>query len=163
MVEILPLRERPHAIATLAKWHFAQWGSMNPANAIERRLAAFQEHLQPGRVPQTFIALEGDRLLGSASLVSTDLPQRLDLYPWLASVYVDPAERNRGIGSRLVNRVVEEARSLGFPRLFLFTPDRAKFYAGLGWQKIEDSDWNGLPVTVMEYVLRPEGNAPTTP
>jgi predicted N-acetyltransferase YhbS len=153
MLQVLPLRERPQAIEQLARWHFAQWGSLNPTSTIERRVERLQGHLTPGRVPQTFVAVEGDALLGSASLVAADLPSRSDLSPWLASVYVDPPHRNQGIGAALVNRVAEEARLLGLPMLYLFTPDRAAFYAKLGWQFVEEADWNGTVVTVMELPL----------
>jgi N-acetylglutamate synthase-like GNAT family acetyltransferase len=84
------------------------------------------------------------------------LPSRDDLSPWLASVYVDPPFRNRGIGASLVQRVAQEARTLGFPTLYLFTPDRAAFYANLGWQVVERDEWNGCQVTVMELKLNQE-------
>jgi predicted N-acetyltransferase YhbS len=154
VLQILPLYERPQAIEQLARWHFAQWGSLNPAGTIERRIARFQEHLQPDRVPQTFVAVDDDQLLGSASLVAADLPNRADLSPWLASVYVDPPFRQRGIGAALVEFVAKEARRLGFPVIYLFTPDRAAFYGRLGWQVVEQSDWNGIGVTVMELPLK---------
>ena len=154
MLSILPLRDRPQAIEQLARWHCAQWGWINPASTVERRIARFADHLQPGRVPQTFIALDGEQLLGSASLVAADLPARDDLTPWLASVYVDPPFRNRGVGAALVARVTEEARTLGQPALYLFTPDRAAFYARLGWQVVEQADWNGTAVTVMDLKLQ---------
>ncbi len=154
MIEILPLGERPGCIEQLAQWHFAQWGSINPASTVERRIDRLQGHLQGGRVPQTFVAVDGDRLLGSASLVAADLPSRDDLSPWLATVYVDPPFRNRGVGAALVQRVAQEAQLLGFPMLYLFTPDRAAFYAKLGWQVVERDEWNGCEVTVMELPLR---------
>jgi GNAT superfamily N-acetyltransferase len=150
---ILPLVERPQAINQLALWHFVQWGVMNPASTVERRRERLQTHLQRGRVPQTFIAVDGEQLLGSASLVAADLPSHDNLSPWLASVYVDPPFRNRGIGAALVQAVVEEARSLRFPLLYLFTPDRARFYAGLGWETIEQSRWHDMAVTIMQYDL----------
>lgn len=153
MTQILPLRERPQFIEQLARWHFAQWGLMNPTNDVGRRMERLRGHLEPGRVPQTFVAVEGEQVLGSASLVAADLPERSDLSPWLASVYVDSPFRNRGIGGQLVNRVAEEAQSLGFPVIYLFTPDRAAFYARLGWQEVEQNQWNGEPVTVMELKL----------
>lgn len=154
MCTILPLRDCPQFIEPLARWHFAQWGSLNPASTVERRIAKLQEHLQPGRVPQTFVAVEDDQLLGSASLVAADLPSRDDLSPWLASVYVDPPFRQRGVGAALVERVAQEARSLAFPVIYLFTPDRAAFYVRLGWQVVEQDDWNGTTVTVMELKLK---------
>jgi len=156
MIEILPLGERPGCIEQLAQWHFAQWGPFNPTNTVERRIERLQGHLERGRVPQTFVAVDGQRLLGSASLVAADLPSRDDLSPWLASVYVDPPFRNRGVGAALVKRVAQEAQLLGFPTLYLFTPDRAAFYANLGWQIVERDEWNGCQVTVMELKLNEE-------
>jgi GNAT superfamily N-acetyltransferase len=153
MIEILPLSDRRGCIEQLAQWQFAQWGPFNPANTIDRRIDRLHGHLESGRVPQTFVAFDGERLLGSASIVAADLPSRDDLSPWLASVYVDPPFRNRGIGAALVKRVAQEARALGFPTIYLFTPDRAAFYANLGWQTVELADWNGLQVTVMELPL----------
>ena len=153
VLEILSLRERPEAIEQLARWHFAQWGPYNPANDVERRIAGLQRHLASQGVPQTFIAVDGETLLGSASLVAADLASRENLSPWLAAVYVDSPHRNRGVGAALVNRVVEEARSLGLPTLYLFTTDRSAFYAKLGWQVVEETDWNGTAVTVMELPL----------
>src|SRR5690242_15674592 len=102
MIEILPLGRRIEHIEQLAQWHFAQWGPFNPANTVECRVERLQGHLDAGSVPQTFVAVDGDQLLGSASLVAADLPSRGDLSPWLASVYVDPPFRNRGIGAALV-------------------------------------------------------------
>ena len=153
MLQVLPLCEHPQAIEQLARWHFAQWGPANPANNVERRIARLQGHLEPGRVPQTFVALDGEQLLGSASLVAADLPNRDDLSPWLASVYVDPPHRRQGVGAALVKRVADEAIALGLPTLYLFTPDRAAFYARLGWTVMEQDQWNGTPVTVMQLQL----------
>lgn len=153
ILRVARLSEHPQAIEQLARWHYAQWGPANPANNVERRIARLQGHLVPGRVPQTFVAFDDGLLLGSASLVAADLPNRDDLSPWLASVYVDPPHRGRGVGAALVNRVADEARALGLPALYLFTPDRAAFYARLGWTAVELDQWNGTQVTVMELQL----------
>jgi N-acetylglutamate synthase-like GNAT family acetyltransferase len=152
-VQVVPLRDRPDAMEQLARWHYAEWGHWNPSNNVERRIERFREHLLPDRIPQTFIAVEGETLLGSASLVSADLATHGHLSPWLASVYVDSSYRNRGVGSALVERVVAEARRLGLPRLFLFTPDRVSFYARMGWQPVEQSNWGATPVTIMQLEL----------
>ena len=81
MLEILPLRERPGTMQQLARWHYMQWGGK-----VDKRMERFQGQLEPGRVPQTFVAVEGTTLLGSASLVSADLDSHDHLSPWLASV-----------------------------------------------------------------------------
>ena len=64
---------------------------------------------------------------------------RRDLTPWMTDVFVAPEFRRRGIASALVRRVMEEAKAIGVPQLFLFTtgPWRERLYAGLGWSVID--------------------------
>lgn len=143
------LADCPHYIPTLAAWHYAQWGELNPAKDQEVRTDGFDSHLQKRGIPTTFVACEGDELLGSASLVDSDLDIRPELTPWLASVFVAPAARNQGVGTMLVQRVMQEARELGVPQLYLFTLDRERLYAGLGWQLVERPIWNGREIAVM--------------
>lgn len=149
MPELHYLADRPQHIPALAAWHFAQWGELNPANDVAARITRLQSHLNRRVVPTTFIACDDDELLGSASLVVSDLDIRPELTPWLASVFVAPAARNRGVGTQLVQRVMSEARAIGVPRLHLFTLDRENFYAGLGWRLLERTTWSEREIAVM--------------
>lgn len=147
------LAEYPQHIPTLAAWHDAQWGHLNPAKTLEARIeglqAALTQSLGKSGIPTTFIAVDGPRVLGSASLVAHDMDLRMNLSPWLASVFVDPACRGQQIGSLLVERVAAEAAALGVARLYLFTPDRQTFYARIGWQTLEQVEYRGELETVM--------------
>lgn len=154
MFEIHPLTARPEHIPALAAWHFAQWGELNPANDVAARVVRFQTHLQGDGIPQTFVACEGAKLLGSASLVFHDLDIRPQYTPWLASVYVDSSERSRGVGRALVKRVMQAARDLNVPTLYLFTLDREAFYASLGWETIERTVYREKPIVVMRYTAQ---------
>ena len=87
--------------------------------------------------------------MGTASLTESDLDSRPELTPWLASVFVLPAWRGRGIASALVERVAEEARMAGCPGCYLYTPDQQALYARLGWQMQEELDYRGERVTLM--------------
>jgi N-acetylglutamate synthase-like GNAT family acetyltransferase len=64
---------------------------------------------------------------------------------------VEPALRNKGVGSRLVVRAMQEANRLGHNDLYLFTPDRQTFYARLGWREIEKCLYRNYPMSVMQY------------
>src|SRR4051794_31833752 len=116
------LSDHPSFIPILAQWHFNQWAYLNPANDVNRRIADMRAHGKM-QIGTTFVAIENEKPIGSASLILDDMDTRPELNPWLASVYVDTAYRNKGIGSLLVARVVEEARALAIPKLYLFTPD----------------------------------------
>lgn len=123
-------------------------------SSVESRKNRMRDHLTPGRIPLTLVARQGTEVVGSASLISSDLATREALSPWLASVFVKDSERCRGIGTLLVKAVIDEARRLGFSSLYLFTPDRERFYQRLGWVTIEESDWQETPVVIMQYELQ---------
>jgi GNAT superfamily N-acetyltransferase len=51
--------------------------------------------------------------MGSAAIIDSDMDTRPELTPWLASVFVAKEFRNQGVGSRLVEHVMEEVRKAG--------------------------------------------------
>jgi predicted N-acetyltransferase YhbS len=147
------LAECPQHIETLARWHFGEWGKWNPANDVAARSLKLQNYLRKDGVPLMFVAQAGGQPIGSAALVEQDLPERTDLSPWLASVFVDPAWRKQGVGRALVRRVMEEAARQGLAKFYLFTPDQQQFYESLGWTLLEQRTYHGDPIVVMEYVV----------
>lgn len=94
------------------------------------------------------MAVETD-LVGSASIIDYDMDDRTELTPWLASVFVAPEQRRRGVGGDLVRHVMDRARHAGIATLYLFTPDRQRFYQRLGWHELEQTRYRGYPVTIM--------------
>jgi len=147
------LADRPEFLPVLAGWHHGEWGRLHPGDTAEKRAERMKAHLGKKQVPTTFVALADGRSVGSASLVDYDMEGREDLTPWLASVYVIPEYRRRGIGSALVERVVEEARTLGIETLYLFTWDQERLYARLGWAVLERTEYKGERIVIMSIKL----------
>lgn len=150
-MQIVDLKDAPQHLPTLAAWHQAQWSYLNPAGSLASRIEKMQAHLVDRLIPSTFIALD-EELLGSAAIVASDMDTRPELSPWLASVFVAPAHRNKGIGAALVKQVVARAKQTGIETLYLFTPDREPFYQTLGWQTLYKEPYRGSEVTVMRIV-----------
>lgn len=140
-------------LETLAGWHHGEWSHLNPGDTLEKRVIRMREHLGRRQIPTTFIALDGETLLGSASLLADDMHQYRDLTPWLASVFVAPEHRSCGVGGAVVQRVVEEARALGIKILYLYTPDRESFYLRIGWTVRERTEYMGIDVVIMQLSL----------
>ena len=152
-MEIFDLNEVEYCIPTLAAWHHAEWSHLYPGDTLGKRIQRMQEYLTMEAVPRTFVGIEDGQPLGSGAIIPNDMETRKDLTPWLASVYVDEAYRRRGLGAQLVRRVMEHARTSGIQDLYLFTPDQAPFYAGLGWQILSTEEYLGEHVTVMHARL----------
>jgi GNAT superfamily N-acetyltransferase len=113
------LADRREFIPTAARWHHEEWGHLRPGETVEDRAVRVERDCGHREIPTTFVALAGHQCLGSASLVACDMDIRPALTPWLSGVFVAPEHRRRGVGAALVERVVQEARALGKPRLYL--------------------------------------------
>jgi GNAT superfamily N-acetyltransferase len=150
--KIINLKTEPRHIPVLADWHHHEWSSLNPGQTVDQRIAAMSSYLCEALLPSTFIA-RGIHLMGSAAIIESDMDTRPELTPWLASVYVAPEFRNQGVGSRVVEHVMKEARKAGIEELYLFTPDRVSFYERLGWRFLDYEGYRGHWVTVMSVKL----------
>jgi len=153
-IRIEHLAERIAVIPTLALWEQQEWGHLLPDTTFEMLILHFEQKSIPHQISQTFVAVAGEKPVGMASLDPHDLETRPELSPWLASVYVAPEFRNRGVGSRLVRTVMAEAEALGLEKLFVFTPNKVEFYRSLGWQILESTRYRGEEVVIMQYTIR---------
>jgi GNAT superfamily N-acetyltransferase len=142
------LNDVPEHTETIAKWIFETF----PHEFLGVTFPEWKGQLEhPERV--TFVAVENGQALGTASLDPEDLPPRSDLTPWLASVYVLPEFRARGLGAMLVEAIEKEAKATGFEQIYLHTLDRAMFYTKRGWKVLDTVEYWQKINTVMVKVL----------
>lgn len=145
------LADHPEFVPTLAKWQHDEWGHHSPGDSVEARMARLQGSLNRDCIPLTVVAFDEGALLGAASLVHHDMDTRLELSPWLASVFVGSDHRRQGIGAQLVRRIMSEATVLKVPLLYLYTVHSEKFYANLGWSLQEHTAYREQKVAIMTY------------
>ena len=152
---LVPASAATAHLRTLGRWHHAEWGALYADWSAAEALAELQAHAaHQGVLPSTLVALADDgALLGSVSLVAEDAPELADLEgPWLASLYVAPAARGRGLGEALVRQLARQAFTAGIPRLRLFTPQHRGFYERLGWAFERTADVGRKAVDVLVLV-----------
>jgi predicted N-acetyltransferase YhbS len=152
-VQIELLADRPEFIPTLAEWHFREWAYLRSGDSVANRIRLLHERSGRRELPVTFVALSGAELLGSAMLMHHEMDTRPQYTPWLAGVFVAPAQRQRGIGRALTQHVITEAAARGFATLYLFTPSAEAFFSHLGWSIIERTHHRDAEVTVMSHEL----------
>jgi predicted N-acetyltransferase YhbS len=135
VIDIIQLRDNPNLLDQGAKFFHASFGSegnyMLYYDCIKNSLTT--ESL----LPRWFLAMKGKEVVGGCGLITNDFISRMDLWPWLAALYVIEQERGQALGSRLLSKAVEEARKLGFRKVYL-TTDHDGYYEKYGWQRIED-------------------------
>lgn len=107
-------------------------------------------YLSEDPIPTTFVCIHNNQPVGSAAILEQDMDTHPEFSPWLASVYVKPEFRNQGIGSALVRHVMEFAKQIGCPNLYLFTENQVRFYSRLGWVSIYEEVYRNADVTIMQ-------------
>lgn len=133
----------------LAKLHFDEWRHFSPDQTLDDRIVKLRELAKSSDVPLIVVAIDNNQLIGSAALVNEDMKTRKELSPWLASVFVKSEFRKKGIATKLVRHIEQEATRLGIERLFLYTEHARNLYAALGWQDLEQCEYQGVNVAIM--------------
>lgn len=154
MITIDYLKHHPDCIPELAKiWHEVLGKIWMPEIGMEEIESLYYEELSHD-MPLTYIALYNEIPVGSCTL-ELDGGIRPDLRPWIGDLVVTPNYQKQGIGTMLVNVVVEKAKMLGFKNLYLFTfdPNIPEYYKRLGWRIKGMDEFKSHPVTVMEIGL----------
>ncbi len=141
-VQISYLIEHPEYVQQLAKWLFAEWGSILEEETLATRIKKLQAHLNHNELPIAWVAHENGQAIGTAALRVHDLEGREDLTPWLGGVFVTSEFRRRGVGAALCATVEESARARGIQTLYLFTLDKQAWYVRLGWTLCEPCVWH---------------------
>lgn len=175
---IVPAAEALAHLPMLARWHHAEWAPLFPGWTEDDALAELRASAHAtvddvdvsthaDAVPMTLVALRSPAtpaaisasghdadLLGSISLIAEDSPElRAFDGPWLASLFVAPAARGRGLGEALVRALVAHAARSGLARIRLFTPKHRAFYERLGWRFDARASSGGEAVDVMSIAL----------
>jgi N-acetylglutamate synthase-like GNAT family acetyltransferase len=111
-------------------------------------------HTQLKSFPITLIALVDGECAGTVSIFENDLKIQRELTPWLASLYVNPHYRGKGIAKELINKVQQVVKELGFKELYLRTEHTSEYYRRLGWNFVyKTHDEKGKETEVFKIIM----------
>lgn len=139
IVVVSDLRDAPHFFDTVADRIWRAWWEPQgfPLSHITGLL---EESLADSAEPLCLVAHAGDRFVGTASVIASDLEERPNLTPWVAAVWVDPPFRGLGIGGDIVLKAASAALDTGADTVHLCAlPGKRAFYERLGW-RLDEKD-----------------------
>jgi GNAT superfamily N-acetyltransferase len=148
------LADCPELIPQIASWYFEEWGHLRKDTGSEYFQTRLERSLNRDSLPLVILALENEQLAGVAELKIREM----DIFPekehWLGGVYVPAENRRKGVGSKIIQQAIRNARGLGISTLYLQTErSDGGVYASLGWTPIDKASNHGLDVLIMENRL----------
>ena len=147
------LADVPFFLDELAALHAAEWKHFYADWDVEAARAEFLDQKADVSLPATLVLHEGRALVGSVSVVFGDWPARPDLDPWLASLYVVPQRRGQGHGLELVRAAITLAAATKSKRLHVFTESAEKLFQRCGFEILERTTLQDVPITVLVLTL----------
>lgn len=145
--EIISLVNRPDLLETAARWFHEKWGV-----PYEAYLENMQECLtKKGAVPQWYLALQQDRIIGGMGVIENDFHNRRDLTPNVCAVYTEKDWRCQGIAGSLLHYVCTDMKEKGIDTLYLVT-DHTSFYERYGWKFLCMVQGDGEPDMTRMYI-----------
>lgn len=144
MLQIVSLADRPDLITVCAAWNHAEWGEFT-GSTLEETAKAFSDISCDSDGQAACIALWNGQPAGFSLLIHSDLETHPHLKPWVASVFVAPEYRGRGIARTLVGATEDAAREYGYAEADLYT-NKPDLYRQIGWTDFEhiDGDYAGM-------------------
>ena len=127
--EIINIRGHAGLRDDAARWFHEKWGV--PEGEY---LSSMDECIAGGSaVPQWYLAMEGERIVGGMGVIENDFHDRKDLAPNVCAVYTEPDCRGQGIARKLLDLVCADMKEKGIDTLYLLT-DHTSLYERYGWE-----------------------------
>ncbi len=97
--KIIRIADKPEIKERAAQWFHEKWGV--PLKAYLKSMEDCVAAIKP--VPQWYIAMEGDRIIGGLGVIENDFHDRKDLTPNVCAVYTEEDMRRNGVAGALLN------------------------------------------------------------
>lgn len=127
--KIVKIKDRPGQKEGAANWFHEKWSI--PIEAYAESMEACINGKNP--VPQWYIVLNNEKIIGGLGVIENDFHDRKDLTPNVCAVYVEEAYRCQGIAGKMLEFVCGDMKEQGISTLYLLT-DHDSFYERYGWK-----------------------------
>lgn len=153
MLSIDFLADKPEFVRELSEGIYEQWIDMytkQGKNVTDIEKNCIDRSVKD-KIPLTMVASLHGKLVGSVTIKNDDLSGYPELNPWVAGVFVLPAYRKQGIGSKLVLHAEKTAKEVfKKDKIYLYTGSASELYKKLGYKQIDTVERPNKVLTVME-------------
>lgn len=132
-ITVHSVRDCPERAEEFILYFQAKWAS--EASAPVYRDCILHTICAETALPQWYLLFCEGRVAGCAGLISNDFISRMDLFPWICALYIEPEFRGRALGAHLLSHARKEAARAGYPKVYLCT-DHIGYYEKYGFSYV---------------------------
>lgn len=135
-MKLINLKENEEYLKEYIELCSKEWGSPKAKLQMKEYINKKMKDILTNDKVISVIGLIDNKLIGFISLFKIDGDERTDLTPWYATMYVKKEYRNKGYSKILNNAIIEEAKRLGYKKIYLKT-NLTNYYEKFGAKFIE--------------------------
>ncbi|GKU24284.1 GNAT family N-acetyltransferase [Clostridium folliculivorans] len=132
-MEVVSIRKSPEYKDRAIQYFQSKWASKESLMVYEDCITNCITTSNP--LPQWYLLVENDEIIGCAGLITNDFISRMDLYPWVCAVYIEKEYRGHAYGSLLLEQAKKDAKLGGFSNVYICT-DHIGYYEKYGFEYI---------------------------
>ena len=111
--QIIRLTDQPEIKEQAALWFHQKWKI-----PFEAYMESMEDCLlQKSPIPQWYVAMEGNRIIGGLGVIENDFHSRKDLTPNVCAVYTEEDRRCKGVAGALLSYVCGDMKNKGIAKL----------------------------------------------
>lgn len=154
MFEVHLLADWPDLVGELAGAYEREWSGWYGRSG-NSAIADLTARCRRDGLPLGLVAVAAGKPVGACALVTTAGPIETDELPWLGALWVDPAQRRRGIATLLIERAAVEAARQRYASLQATTREAAALFHALGWRLRETRELRDGPLAIFDRPTEP--------
>ena len=115
-MKIISVKTHPEYIDKITNYFILRWASDESKNVY---IDCIKNSSRNDSLPNWYLLLNDEEIVGGAGLISNDFISRMDLTPWLCALYIEEKYRGNNYGELLINKIKEDTLNLGYEYLYL--------------------------------------------
>lgn len=137
VLEISTLKKQPQHIQAVSNMIYKEFVLHTASTKSLKDVENFFWNTKEDSLPISFIAVIDGKCVGTVSIFESDLAERPEYKPWLASLYVEPQYRSQKVGQQLITYLIHYIQQLGYDEVYLKTKNASEYYKKRGWGLVE--------------------------
>lgn len=130
-MKIISIKENPEFMNQAIKYFQSKWASEESMMVYEDSITHCTDPSKS--LPQWYLLMNDEKVIGCAGLITNDFISRMDLYPWVCALYIEEEYRGNEHGAFLLEKAKTDAKNGGFNNLYLCT-DHIGYYEKYGFE-----------------------------